>query len=89
MGSRLLASQGGRSGQRSVLVQSGGEACLPTAAKRGMAQHRERFAGISVLSCRDFSTGTDVFADAEWRSLRRGWQATSLLESCEVLRKEF
>jgi hypothetical protein len=44
VGTRVPPSQGRRSEQRSLLVQSGWEARLPRTARCGMAQHRERFA---------------------------------------------
>ena len=52
VGTRLPPSKRRRSGQCSLLVCSGGEACLPTTTRCGMAQHRERFAGISAFLLR-------------------------------------
>jgi hypothetical protein len=49
VGSRLPPSQRRRSGQRSVLVWSSGETCLPRTARCGVAQHRERFAEMLKL----------------------------------------
>ena len=49
VGSRLLASQGRRSGQRSVLVWSVREACLPRATGCGVAQDTGRPIGIERL----------------------------------------
>jgi len=48
VGARLSASQGRRSEQGHVLVWSGGEARVPTITRCGMAQHRERIAGVDI-----------------------------------------
>ena len=42
----LPASQGRRSGQRTLLVRSGKQARLPRTTRCGVAQHREGIAGI-------------------------------------------
>ena len=50
----------GRSGQRCVLVSPGWQARLPGATGCGMAQHRERFAGIDrPLAFCDCESGSD------------------------------
>jgi len=41
VGSRLLASQGGRSGERSLLVQPRRQARVPRVTRRRMGQHRD------------------------------------------------
>ena len=46
VGARLPPPQGRRSGQRNILVWSGGQARLQRRTRCGMAEHRERFAGI-------------------------------------------
>jgi hypothetical protein len=61
VGARLPPPQGRRSGQRSLLVQPGWQARLPRTAGCGMAQHREKLAGVERPLASESGSGCKMY----------------------------